>query len=212
MNGTENSHIYFDLHVKRVNRSSYAINGNITYREPFTKDPSRYYVREFQSICFGFFCSNVQILCFMFQHSVNFYISPLGNNQFEKMPIRFQKISYCDYMNTNYRKYFMASARSPATDLPYSDDPNADLCAAFRADHEVSFRFFVPKLVRICRLLFYFFLQLVIHFNNYSFDKSVLPKNVPEGLFRIEFVFELDAVVVAGITVILRTELDPNEE
>lgn len=61
----------------------------------------------------------------------------MGNNQYERMPIRFPKVTYCEYINTSYRKYFMNSFKSPVSNLPYSDDPNADLCEAFRADHDV---------------------------------------------------------------------------
>lgn len=41
-------------------------------------------------------------------------------------------------MNKYYRKYFMESMRSPASDLPVADDPNVDLCEQMRSDHEVT--------------------------------------------------------------------------
>lgn len=64
-------------------------------------------------------------------------MSRLGNNQFTKLPMRLPRVTYCEYVNTSYRKYFMSAAKPPASNLPYTDDPNIDLCASFRADHDV---------------------------------------------------------------------------
>lgn len=44
----------------------------------------------------------------------------------------------CDYIDKDYRKYFMESLRSPVSDLPVADDPNVDLCERIRSDHEVT--------------------------------------------------------------------------
>lgn len=41
-------------------------------------------------------------------------------------------------------------------------------------------------------------------------NKSVVPQYVPEGLFRIETLIELDNSVMAGVTFIVRVEQDPD--
>lgn len=70
---------------------------------------------------------------------MNFYVTPSGNNHHEKVPVRFPRVSYCEFMNTNYRKYFVRSYKPPVSNFPDSDDgPNEELCNGFRADHNVS--------------------------------------------------------------------------
>lgn len=66
-----------------------------------------------------------------------FIISPFGNRNFENVTIHLPKHKWCEYMNTNYREYWMHSSETTKSNLPYSDDPNEDLCKAFQADHDV---------------------------------------------------------------------------
>lgn len=104
---------------------------------------------------------------FDFQQSFNFYYSQLGNNQFEKLPYRVPRTNYCDYLNKDYRKYFMESMRSPASDLPVADDPNVDLCERIRSDHEVTkgYRIHVDRKYQSNL----FFLQFSVDFSDQQF-------------------------------------------
>lgn len=61
----------------------------------------------------------------------------MGNSHFNQLPLRDNRVSICEYMNTSYRKYLMKSLKPPVSNFPYSDDPDEDLCDAYRADHEV---------------------------------------------------------------------------
>lgn len=91
-------------------------------------------MRYFRKKRFSFF----KYLTFVFQHWINFYYSPLGNQQYTLTPFTLSKKSYCDYINGDFRKLLMESAKPPATNFPYSEDPNVDLCDKIRTDHDVS--------------------------------------------------------------------------
>lgn len=71
---------------------------------------------------------------------MNFYVSPSGNNHHEKIPVRFPRVTFCEFMKTNYRKYFVRSYKPPvSSNFPDSDDgPNEELCNGFQADHNVN--------------------------------------------------------------------------
>lgn len=65
------------------------------------------------------------------------YHSSKGNNQYVKSPFRIPSTTFCNFLNTYYKTYFMEAAKS-ATDAPYSKDKSADLCnEQFRSNEEV---------------------------------------------------------------------------
>lgn len=69
---------------------------------------------------------------------MNFYISNSEHHHFERTAIRYPRVTYCEFVNTSYRKHIMKSVKSPVTNGPYSEDPNDDLCQGFRAEHNVN--------------------------------------------------------------------------
>lgn len=69
---------------------------------------------------------------------MNFYISHSEKHHYEKMPVHFPRVTYCEFINTSYRKHIMKSVKSPVSNDPYSEDPSDDLCQGFRAEHDVS--------------------------------------------------------------------------
>lgn len=66
------------------------------------------------------------------------YRSRLGNNQYILLPYRKLNVNLCKHLNTDFKQYVAKSIKPPATDFPYSDDPNADLCELFRSNKTVS--------------------------------------------------------------------------
>lgn len=42
-------------------------------------------------------------------------------------------------------------------------------------------------------------------------EKSAEPPYIPDGLFRVETMFELDESIVAGITLVVRIESDADQ-
>lgn len=75
---------------------------------------------------------------FIFKHSMEFWDSPLGNNQYEKIAIRMPRESFCKFINTYYRRMFMKSMKEPISNLPNTNDPDEDLCKAFESNHDVT--------------------------------------------------------------------------
>lgn len=52
------------------------------------------------------------------------YYSATGNNQFIEAPMRIARKNYCDFLNTDYKRFVMKSLQK-YSDLPYGND---DLC------------------------------------------------------------------------------------
>lgn len=108
----------------------------------------------------------------------------------------------------------MESARSPVSNLPATDDPNADLCEQIRSDHEVancqsvsnSFPWRISNEIIFCNF------QLTFHIKNYIIDKSKLPKRIPSGVFIIEMIVDLDGATLAGTSIIVRIQGAPEDE
>lgn len=65
---------------------------------------------------------------------MSFVISPSESNQYEKVPIHFPQVSYCEHPSRNYRKYVMR----PASDSAFSDDRNEQLCREFQSNQAVN--------------------------------------------------------------------------
>lgn len=73
-----------------------------------------------------------------FQQSSDFYLSASGTSDFGLMPIRFPNVTFCEFLNTNYRKYFMKGSNTPDSNFPYSTNPDDDLCDFMRSKEPVN--------------------------------------------------------------------------
>lgn len=51
----------------------------------------------------------------------------MGNNQYTLTPYRLPERRFCDFLNTDYRKFAMPSLKGHS-DAPISDDDLEDLC------------------------------------------------------------------------------------
>lgn len=60
----------------------------------------------------------------------------MEENQNEKVPIHFPRITYCEFSSTGHRKYRVKSYKPPLSNYFHSDDPNEDLCHGFQADDD----------------------------------------------------------------------------
>lgn len=85
------------------------------------------------------------------------YRSSTGSSQFTMLPYRFPKTDVCTYYNTNYRQYVLKSFKPPASDAPYTEDPEENVCELYRMEGEVShFKsllfFFLTTILLFCFL------------------------------------------------------------
>ncbi|XP_031620249.1 uncharacterized protein LOC116338868 [Contarinia nasturtii] len=152
-------HVIFDVEVERINRTDFALTGNVTFRSPFKRIVNAYF------------------------HSLSFFVNPSEENQNEKVPIHFPRITYCEFSSIGHRKYRVKSYKPPLSNYFHSDDPSEDLCHGFQADNDLNF--YVYKFV---------------------IDKSAEPPYIADGLFKVETLFELDDSTTAGITLVVRLE------
>lgn len=70
------------------------------------------------------------IYCDYTQSEVLFYHSALRNNVYQLFPISMPEGPLCPKVEKSYRKYLMKDAHK-ISDLPYSEDASANLCAMF---------------------------------------------------------------------------------
>lgn len=96
----------------------------------------------------------------------------------------------------------MKQSNAAGSNLPYSDDPNEDLCPYMRADHDVGYDCFLVDIPT--HSISFFHLQLVFVVNNYQFDKTKLPRDLPSGAIKIEAIVERDNEVVGGLWAVVR--------
>lgn len=57
--------------------------------------------------------------------------SSSGNNQFIILPFRVSRKPFCDFINSEYRKYFMNDMHK-VSKLPYTENDDEDLCQQFQ--------------------------------------------------------------------------------
>lgn len=112
------------LRATRHNRTLYVIKGNLTCRPPLTEQQNEYKVsnrfNRWHLICFNIFLCIIQI-------RTDIYFSSSGNSQYTLTAYRLPERFFCEFLNTDYRKFIMPALVGTST-APVTDDEQEDFC------------------------------------------------------------------------------------
>lgn len=211
--------IMFNFKVTRVNRTIFALSGNMTMRSEVGKNLDKYYVTNFNFQSISFVSAFAKLL-----------ISLLPNNSSNRQIFT---IVHWETINTQRWHYGFHECLCVSIwtacigNISWNQWSHQLLHSHIRM---IQMKTFATNFVLIMMLIlflwfsFHFrnclwishsifsnsdFFQVVFTLKNFMIDKSVVPPFVPNGMMRIDLIFDVDETVVGGMSIFARTE---NEE